>query len=307
MEVGTVVTSEAKVAVITGASAGFGRLTFIALAERGYRVFGAFRGSRGGYTRESEKLTARTAWTSVRPETVQMDISDDRSVTVAIDEVLARAGRIDVLINCAAYGMFGPIECTTVEQARELYDTNVFGTMRVSQAVIPVMRGQGSGVILTFSSDVGVRANFFQGAYASSKFAVEGLIQVMRLELQQFGIKVALVNPGWYDTGFAESAVSTFRTGEGAPFYDGLVAAWNEGMKAVEGPNSNPGEVAEAVLRILEVDEPFFRNPVGWNPVRLAGVQSDDVDASQNRLFEYYQLGTFRGSWSAAPAPRPVR
>jgi NAD(P)-dependent dehydrogenase (short-subunit alcohol dehydrogenase family) len=269
--------SAAKVALVTGASSGFGRLIFIALARQGYRVFGAFRGSRSGFATESEMLMARIVGTSAGAGTVRMDVSNDGSVTAAVNEVVSQARRIDVLINCAAYGVLGPLECTTVEQVQRVYDTNVFGTMRVSKAVIPIMRKKHSGTIVNFSSDVGVRANFFQAAYASSKFAVEGLTQVMRLELRQFGIRVALMNPGWYETGFFESVVSTFGNGAAASSYEPLVSAWKDGMNQVEGPNHNPDEVAEAVLRILRparrcrgVSKPLVRvlqaRSVRWPP-----------------------------------------
>ncbi len=103
------------------------------------------------------------------------------------------------------------MECTTIEQARTVFEVNVLGTMRMAQAVVPTMRAQGGGFILNVGSDVGLHANFYQSVYAASKFAVHGLSQVMRWELQTFGIRVAVLDPGWYATEFGESIVSDLR------------------------------------------------------------------------------------------------
>jgi NAD(P)-dependent dehydrogenase (short-subunit alcohol dehydrogenase family) len=170
--------------------------------------------------------------------------------------------------------------------------------MRMAQSVIPAMRAQGSGFILNVGSDVGLRANFYQSAYAASKFAVHGLTQVMRWELQMFGIKVAIIDPGWYDTEFGESIVSTFAAGPVGALYQAQVAAWNEGVARVEGPNEDPQEVAELVLRMIDETEPPFLSAAGWNPVRMAGIKLDDVDEYERRLFDYYGLGAFRGPWA---------
>lgn len=273
------------VALVTGASTGFGRLIALALASRGYQVVGAFRGSRGGF--DSQSTALRDA---AQIDTVRIDVSSDDSVSRGVATVLERHGRIDVLVNCAGYGLLGPFESTTVEQARQVYETNVFGTMRVCAAVVPAMREQGSGFIVNVGSDVGVRANFFQSAYASSKAAVEGFTQVLRLELRPFGIRVAVLSPGWYSTEFGESVVATFESGAAAAVYAPLIAAWNQGVDRVEGPNDRPQEVADALIGLLATEEPPFRTPVGWNPVRMAGVSPDEIDVFQQRLLDYYGL-----------------
>ncbi len=110
----------------------------------------------------------------------------------------------------------------------------------MAQAVVPSMRAQGVGTILNVGSDVGVHANLYQSAYAASKAAVHGLSQVMRWELQMFGIKVAVIDPGWYATEFGESIVSTFGCPGASAHYDAQVAAWNSGVARVEGANEHP-------------------------------------------------------------------
>ncbi len=288
------------VALITGAGSGFGRLLALSLAERGEIVFAAFRGSRGGYEEQARALVDAASGRGAMPRPIQLDVTDGTSVDRGVREVVEAAGRVDLLVNAAGIGLLGPLECTTVEQARRIYETNVFGTMRMVNAVVPTMRRQGGGTILNFGSDVGVRANFFQGVYAASKSAVEGMSQSMRWELQQFGIRVAVVAPGWYETEFGQSLVTTFESGDGAPAYAELVRAWNDGVAAVEGSNMQPQQVVDQIIEVIGRDELPFRIPVGWNPVRMATVREGDIDAYERDLFDYYRLDRFRGTREGA-------
>lgn len=278
------------VALITGASSGFGRLISRALARDGYHVIGAFRGSRGGFDAQAAAFASDLTGAVGVLDAVRMDVTDGDSVNAAVSGALERVGRIDVLINSAGYGLLGPMECTDIAQTQRLYDTNVFGTMRVCRAVLPQMRAQGHGRILNFSSDVGLRANFFQSSYAASKFAVDGLSQVMRLELASFGIDVCLISPGWYGTAFSESLVTTFDSTDAAAEYAEVIADWNRGVNAVEGANDHPEEVAELVRKVLADPHPRFRNAVGWNADRMGAVAEEEIDRYQEGLLRYYQL-----------------
>ena len=289
-------------ALITGGGSGFGRLIALALAARGYRVFSAFRGSRDGFDSQAAQLRDAAALRGVAVDSIPLDVTDDDSVGACVRRVIDRSGRIDVLANCAGIGLMGPFENTSIEQSRRVYETNVFGLMRMAKAVVPVMREQGGGTILNFGSDVGVHANFFQSTYAASKFAVEGLSMVMRWELQQFGIRVGVVSPGWYETEFGAAVVSTFDTGPVADLYRPLIAAWDSGVAAVEGGNPEPQQVADAVVRALELPELPFRTAIGWNPVRMEGVRPEEIDDYERRLFAYYGLGAFRGRWATSAA-----
>jgi NAD(P)-dependent dehydrogenase (short-subunit alcohol dehydrogenase family) len=143
-----------------------------------------------------------------------------------------------------------------------------------------------------------VHANFYQSAYAASKFAVHGLTMVMRWELQMFGIRVAMLDPGWYATEFGQSIVSTFGCPGKSADYGAQVAAWQEGVARVEGANDDPGEIADLVLELLDQEAPRFLNPAGWNPVRMAGVRLDETDEYEARLFDYYGMSAFRGPWA---------
>jgi NAD(P)-dependent dehydrogenase (short-subunit alcohol dehydrogenase family) len=294
------VINDTKVAIVTGGSSGFGRLMSITLARNGYRVFAAFRGSKGGFEGQAKLLEARAAAASADLETVEMDVTDDGSVNGVVRDVIGRAGRIDVLVNNAGVGMLGPIENTTVEQAQALFDVNVFGVLRTVRAVVPVMRKQRSGTIINVGSDQGVHANLFHTMYAPSKAAVESLSQVLRWELQQFGIRVVVLAPGWYKTEFGESLVKTFE-GPAGQAYARLAEALTQGRAAVESGNDEPQQVADRVLEILQRSDAPFRVTSGWNPVRMAGVNPTEIDEYERRLFEHYQLGEFAGPWVKGP------
>lgn len=289
---------EGLVAVVTGGNSGFGREIVLALAERGDQAFAAFRGTRGGFDSIAADLERRSHEATAPVASVRLDVTDEASVKSGVQEVLDKAGRIDVLVNGAGYGLLGPMECTSVDQARQLFEANILGAMRMTQAVVPTMREQGSGIVLNVGSDVGVRANFYQSAYAASKFAVHGMTQAMRWELQMFGIRVAMIDPGWYSTEFGESVVTTFDSGPLSHLYEAQIKAWNDGVEAVEGPNDDPTEVADVVLRVIDAPEPPFLNTAGWNPTRMAGVSPDEIDEYERRLFDYYELAAFRGTWA---------
>jgi NAD(P)-dependent dehydrogenase (short-subunit alcohol dehydrogenase family) len=176
-----------KVVLITGASTGIGRATAILLASKGYKVFGGVRSP-----------------DRVQPlpgvELVRVDVRDDISVKACVDDVLGRSGRIDVLVNNAGYSLVGAVEETTIEQAQGLFDTNLFGIMRMIRAVLPAMRQAGLGLIVNVSSIAGFLPVPFMGLYASSKHAVEGLSESLDHEVRGFGIRVAVVEPGFTNT-----------------------------------------------------------------------------------------------------------
>lgn len=139
--------------------------------------------------------------------TVQLDVTDENSVKNAIQSILSESGRIDLLVNNAGYGLTGAFEDIGMDEIKSLYGTNVFGVILVTQAVLPIMRKQGSGRIINISSGAGRIGFPGSSAYVSSKFALEGLTESMAFEVEQFGIKTVLVEPGFIRTNFAENIV----------------------------------------------------------------------------------------------------
>ena len=179
--------SNPTVVVVTGVSSGIGRATAERFAKRGCRVFGTVR---------------NTAKVQPIPgvELVEMDIRDQASVGQGVQAIIAQAGRIDVLVNNAGVTLLGATEETSIAEAQSLFDTNVLGILRTTQAVLPYMREQGSGRIVNVSSVLGFLPAPYMGLYSASKHAVEGLSETLDHEVRKFGIRVALVEPSFTKT-----------------------------------------------------------------------------------------------------------
>ena len=181
-----------RVALVTGASSGIGEAAARALVGAGFTVYGTSRKATAGEKREEVVF-------------LPLDVTDDESAADAVREVLDRSGRIDVLVNNAGVGVAGAAEESSVEQARALFETNLFGAMRMTRAVLPHMRQQGSGRIINVSSIVGLIPVPFMALYASSKHALEGYSESVDHELREHGVRVLLVEPGFTNTGFDAS------------------------------------------------------------------------------------------------------
>src|SRR6266550_6291082 len=173
---------ENNVVLITGVSSGIGRETAQLLAQRGARVFGTVR-------------DLGRADPIAKVELVLIDVTDDKSVKDGAESVLENAGRIDILINNAGYLIAGGLEETSIEEARQLFETNFFGVLRVTQAVLPSMRRHGYGRIVNISSMLGVLPGPYRGMYVASKHALEGYTKTLDHEVRTFGIRAALVEP----------------------------------------------------------------------------------------------------------------
>ncbi|KTD60135.1 oxidoreductase with NAD(P)-binding Rossmann-fold domain protein [Legionella sainthelensi] len=186
-----------KIILITGCSSGIGFDAAFALKKRGHRVIGSCRKEK-----DVEKLL------NIGLEAVQLDVSDSSSIQNAFAKVLAKTeGRIDVLINNAGYGQAGALEDITREVLRTQFETNVFGLVELTNLAIPVMRKQGHGRIINISSILGIISMPFRGAYNASKYAVEGISDTLRLELQSSGIDVITVEPGPIESRFRDNCV----------------------------------------------------------------------------------------------------
>src|SRR6266480_359248 len=177
-----------KVALVTGASSGFGQATAALLTAQGFLVFGT---SRAPAHNEASSF-----------ELLPLDVDSEASVQTCLQTILERTGRIDLLVNNAGFAQAGAIEENSLEDARAQFETNVFGVLRMLKAVLPVMRQQGSGQIITVSSLLGVVAMPYLSLYSSSKFALEGMIEGLYHELRPFHIKVSLVEPTFFRTKF---------------------------------------------------------------------------------------------------------
>ena len=182
-----------KTALVTGASTGIGRATAEALRDAGYRVFGT---SRKSVPQSLDGITMLTA-----------DVTSDASVKKLVDDVLSKAGRIDLLVNNAGFGVTGAAEESSIAQVRSLFDTNFYGVVRVTNAVLPIMRKQRSGKILNVGSMLGLIPAPYGAYYSASKHAIEGYSESLDHEVREFGVRVAVIEPWATRTSFESSNV----------------------------------------------------------------------------------------------------
>jgi short-subunit dehydrogenase len=247
--------------LITGATDGLGRAAALLLAEKGYRVFAA------GRSAEKRAELDRLAGTKkLSLETVELDVCDDSSVSRAVQQILEKAGNIDVLINNAGVGLMAVAEELKLDDLRRLYETNIFGLLRVTQAVLPRMRGRKSGRILMLSSVAGILTPPTYGAYSSSKHAVEALSNALRLELYPFNVEVILIEPGYIMTNFqqtardqAQSYIDGSATSPYAKIYDGAIAGATSSRRESK---TTPEDCARVIVHAIEASHPKARYTV---------------------------------------------
>jgi short-subunit dehydrogenase len=189
-----------QVAIITGCSSGIGYETSILLAKNGFKTYATMRN-----TDKGNKLKEIAEKENVDLKIIKLDVTDDHSIKNAIKEIVQETNRIDVLVNNAGNNIAGAVEDLSIEEFKEQFETNFFGLIRVTKEVLPIMRKQRMGIIVNVSSIVGKMAIPLNSAYVSSKFAVEGFSESIRYELEDFGIKVILIEPGVIKSNFYEN------------------------------------------------------------------------------------------------------
>lgn len=242
--------TEKPIALVTGASSGFGKLTASKLAAAGYRVFG----------------TSRNPNSSGEVEMLSLDVTSDESVRNCIGSVLGKAGRIDLLVNNAGRSHISLIEETSPEIAREIFDINFWGMVAMTNAVLPAMRSQNSGTIVNVSSLAGLVGTPGQGFYAASKHAIEGYTETLRVELGHLPIHVCLVEPGFYRTPFQEKMIpSEKRIAE----YNAVRGKVEEAISEGFAEGGDPEEVADTIVALLDDSEKKMRRRVGKDAKKI--------------------------------------
>jgi NAD(P)-dependent dehydrogenase (short-subunit alcohol dehydrogenase family) len=243
---------------ITGATDGLGKAAALLLAEKGYRVFAAGRSAE-----KRAQLDALAREKKLPLETLELDVCDDASVQRAVAAVLAKAGAIDVLFNNAGVNFSAAVEDLRMEDWRRQFETNFFGVLRVTQAVVPHMRERKRGRMVMMSSVSGFVTAPTQGAYSSSKFALEAMSNALRLELYPFGVQVILIEPGYIITGIQQAAMELskpyldkMKSGPYAPLYARFLASVT-GARAKS--HTTPEDCARTVLRAIEAPNPKIR------------------------------------------------
>ena len=191
-----------KVAVVTGSSTGIGYETSLALANNGYFTYATVRD-----IQKSKEIERIAHVKNIPLKIIEMNVDNDNSVKDTIEKITSEYGRIDILVNNAGYGLFGALEDLEMNEIKKQFETNVFGIMRVIKNVLPAMRLQRTGIIVNISSISGLAGIPSQSAYAGTKFAVEGLSESLSYELEPFGIKIVLIEPGVINTEFVQDLV----------------------------------------------------------------------------------------------------
>lgn len=271
----TALSTSSAVWLITGVSSGFGRALAEAVLARGDRVVGTVRN-------ESQLAAFERLSPTGLAYGVRLDVTDSASVPRAIEEAVARAGTIDVLVNNAGYGLFGALEEVSDTEAREVFDTNFFGTVNTIRAVLPHFRQRGSGHIVNLSSVAGLIGIAGCSFYCASKHAIEGLSESLARELEPFGVRVTLVEPGGFRTNFAGGSLRWSEAVE--PAYAQSVGKIREQMSHYHGTQSgDPAKAAAAIIQAVHTDPPPLRLPLGPDAVsivrnKLASLQ-DNLDA----------------------------
>jgi NAD(P)-dependent dehydrogenase (short-subunit alcohol dehydrogenase family) len=250
--------SSQRVTVVTGSSSGIGFETSLLLARNQFVTYATMRNLNKSHVFETalkEKISLTVA---------QLDVNDDVSVNSAIDTVLKEHGRIDVLVNNAGYDLFGSLEELTLEEIREQFETNFFGAIRATKAVIPTMRKQGSGTIVNISS-IGGRVGLFpfNTAYHASKFALEGYTESLRQELIEFGINVILIEPGAIGTNFINNIKTAKNYNPNDSPYQKTMQRVFEGAQVIMANTTHPREVAQVILNAVNSTSPNVRYYVG--------------------------------------------
>jgi NAD(P)-dependent dehydrogenase (short-subunit alcohol dehydrogenase family) len=232
-----------KVILVTGSSRGFGRLAAELLAGRGHTVYATMRDPTGRNASAAQELRQQCT-------VLELDVTDEASIERAVQQIVAKEGRLDALVSNAGYGMYGALEDIPVEAVQRQFEINFFGPLRLVRQVAPIMRGQGSGVIVQISSFIGLLALPTLGAYQASKAAVESAFESLSYELAHFGVRVTLIAPGEIDTDFQMELPDAVKDGSSA--YMALL----QQMESVSNPEAaakrKPEELAVAVVDAIE-------------------------------------------------------
>ena len=260
-----------QVAVVTGSSTGIGLETSLVLAKEGFSTYATMRN-----LDKSADITSKAAREDLPLTVLQMNVDDDKSVNDTIEKIINDKGRIDVVVNNAGYALVGAFEETSMLDGRAQMETNFFGTVRVIKAVLPIMRNQRRGIMVNVTSMGGRVAIPFDSFYHASKFALEGLSESLRYEIEPFGVKVVLIEPGAVKSDFWKNLKLT-RNIEDSP-YRPVIQKLTESFEKMTQNAIPPEQVARIILKAVISNNPDFRNIVGEDAKSILEVKSNNSD-----------------------------
>jgi NAD(P)-dependent dehydrogenase (short-subunit alcohol dehydrogenase family) len=263
-----------KVAVVTGSSSGIGYETSLLLARNQFITYATMRN-----LNKSERLQEIASKEKIQLIVTELDVNNDKSVEDAIGSIIKENGKIDLLVNNAGYALFGPFEEASIEEIRQQFETNYFGMIRATKAVIPTMRKQGSGTIVNISS-VGGRIGLtpFGTAYHASKFALEGFTESLRHELAEFNINIILIEPGFIRSNFMDNIKTVKGFDSTKSPYAKTAQQLFQGLESFIASSSHPADVAQVILDAVNSPKPEIRYPVGKDAESLFKMRTELSD-----------------------------
>ncbi len=265
------------VALVTGASSGIGYATALALAGAGYLVCAAAR-----RTAPMSGLSARGL------RVLSLDVTVDSSMVAAVQWIEQAYGPISVLVNNAGYSQLGPIEEVSIDSIRRQFETNVFGLVRLTQLVLPGMRCAGQGRIVNVSSMGGEFTVPFSGVYHASKYAVEAISDALRFEVEPFGIKVIVIQPGIVRTGQEKEAQDSIRVTENSPYTEPLTR-FRQFLESNAAPTDDavlsPEAVAQVIAAAVQDEHPQTRYKVGAEAEQIPAMRRKLSDREWDALY----------------------
>ena len=274
-----------KVAVVTGSSSGIGFETSLLLAKNGFHTFATVRNP------EKAKAIRDVSDRGELPiQVVELDVNNDKSVNAAINKIKDEANRIDVVVNNAGYSLIGALEDLSMDEIKAQFETNLFGTIRVIKAALPIMREQQGGTIVNVSSMAG-RVGFpLFPVYSGTKFALEGVSESMRLEIDPLGIKIVLIEPGTIRSNFASNAIVGKKAADPSSPYASQIETLQKSTTRFINQGTPAEEVAKVILNAVTIDNPELRYLVGNDAIQMIEARKGMSDQEFGILIKQHLL-----------------
>ena len=277
-----------KVAIVTGSSSGIGYATSLLLAKNRFHTYATMRN-----IENSADIQQIANKERLPLQVIQLDVNDDASIRNSIEKVRSENERIDVLVNNAGYGLIGAFEDLSAEEIKSQFETNFFGVIRLTQQVLPIMRKQKSGTIVNVSSGAGRIGFPGMSAYVSSKFALEGLSESMSYELEPFGIKVVIIEPGVIRTNFKKNSVMSKKSLDNSSIspYSSIIQKMDASISSIIEHATPPEEVAKAILHAVISNNPELRYLVGNDMIMMAETKKSMSDEDFRKMMMQSIIG----------------
>jgi NAD(P)-dependent dehydrogenase (short-subunit alcohol dehydrogenase family) len=281
-----------QIALVTGSSSGIGFETSLRFAQNGIYTYASMRN-----LSKSDEILGYARKDNLPLKILRLDVADEESISEAIDKIISEKGRIDIVVNNAGYSLLGPLEQLHINEIKEEFETNFFGIIKLIQSVLPMMRKQGYGRIINISSLAGRIGFPLSSAYVSSKFALEGLVESLRYEVQPYGILVSLIEPGVIKTNFVnnmklgKNVITSSNSGNDDSPYVEIIQKRISAFKPRFEKGSSTSEVADMVLQAVTSDNPKARYLVGEDALKMMEKRRNTTDEEFARLVMNSVLG----------------